>query len=49
MSSPCYLRESFQPFTKSTEERGCVDEVSKALGLPLGSRMVESACKWLIQ
>jgi hypothetical protein len=24
-------------------------EVSKALGLPLGSGMVESACKWLIQ
>ena len=23
--------------------------VSKALGLPLGSGMVESACKWLIQ
>ena len=22
MSSPCYLRESFQTFTKSAEERG---------------------------
>jgi hypothetical protein len=25
------------------------DETYKALGLPLGSGMVESACKWLIQ
>ena len=27
MSSPCHLRESFQAFTKSAEERGCVGGV----------------------
>lgn len=27
MSSPCYLRESFQTFTKSAEERGCLGGV----------------------
>jgi hypothetical protein len=30
--------------------RGHIDYATyKALGLPLGSGMVESACKWLIQ